>query len=256
MNPMAKRKARTKAGSTAASAKTTAKPKARPQTPTDKSPLQQAVAEAGFITGQLMAHLKNAQITFLKIGALLVNVRDRKLYILLHHKSLEEYAWVRLKMKKSALYSYIRGYEWVKAHHPEWLESPVKGRIPDLTDIGDLIFIEKELANTNLDPDKRKGLEALRQKALDGNLADGELAEFRQHTRRDSDEARKAYLADLRAMRRRGAQIPDVVPTKVLEHLDAAIELMGAPKVDVATAERALIWLSQASISENSSRNA
>jgi hypothetical protein len=253
---MAKRKAKTKRAKTPAKPRAASKPKAKPPAPKEKSPLQKAVTEAGFIIGQLKAHLKNTQITFLKIGALLVDVRDRKRYEVLHHKDIEEFAWVRLRMKRSKLYSYMQCYEWVKANHPEWLASPVKGAIPDLTDIGDLILIEKELANKDLDPGKKKGLEKLQEKALAGDLAAGELAAFRQRTRRSSDESGKAYLSALRALRRRGAQIPNVVPTKVLDHLDAAIALMAAPKVDVAAAQRALIWLSQASISENLSQNA
>jgi hypothetical protein len=250
---MAKRKTKAKGATTA---KAQAKPKAKSSAPKESSPLQKAVVVAGGITGQLLAFLKNRQITFLKIGALLVDVRDQKLYEPLHHKNLEEYAWKRLRMKKSALYSYMQGYEWVKAHRPKWLESPVEGQIPDLTDIGDLILIEKELADKNLDPDKKEGLEKLQEKALAGDLADGELAAFRQRTRRSSDESGKAYLSDLRAMRRRGVERPNVVPAKVIEYLDAAIELMAAPKVDVAAARRALIWLSQSSIPERSSQNA
>jgi hypothetical protein len=253
---MAKRKAKTRPAKTPSKPRAVPKPKAKPSAPKEKSPLQKAVTEAGFIIGQLKAHLKNTQITFLKIGALLVDVRDRKRYEVLHHKNLEEFAWVRLRMKKTALYMYIRVYEWVKTHHPEWLQRPVKGTIPDLTDIADLILIEKELANRNLAPDKKKGLEALNQKALAGDLRDGELAAFRQHTRRSRDESDKAYLSALRALRKRGSRMPNTVPQKVIEHLDAAIKLMAAPKVDVAATQRALIWLSQATSPENMSQNA
>jgi hypothetical protein len=96
---MAKRKAKTTTAKTRSKPKAASKPKAKPSAPKEKSTLQKAVTEAGFIIGQLKAHLKNTQITFLKIGALLVDVRDRKRYEVLHHKNIEEFAWVRLKWR-------------------------------------------------------------------------------------------------------------------------------------------------------------
>jgi hypothetical protein len=50
---------------------------------------------------------------------------------------------------------------------------------------------------------KREGLEKLQEKALAGSLRDGELAAFRQLTRRSSDESGNAYLSALRALRKR-----------------------------------------------------
>ena len=61
------------------------------------------VAEALQTTWLLKGKLKSAQIAYLKIGELLVKIRDQKLDSALSHPSLEDYAEKRLKLGKSSL---------------------------------------------------------------------------------------------------------------------------------------------------------
>ena len=45
-------------------------------------------AEAGRITGQLLGHLKNVQIAYLRFAKLLARVRDEKIYEVLNHEDV------------------------------------------------------------------------------------------------------------------------------------------------------------------------
>jgi hypothetical protein len=59
---------------------------------------REVVQEALQVTWVLKGHLKNAQIGYIRVGALLVQVRDKKLYIALGHADLEDYADKRLQL--------------------------------------------------------------------------------------------------------------------------------------------------------------
>lgn len=221
---MAKRSA--KVTSAAALKSTAAQP--GPEAPTagtetQLSPAQQAVREAGRITGELVGNIQNAQKAFLRIGQLLTDVRDRKLYEPLHDADMEAYAAHRLNLSPTSLYRYMKTYAWVRERHPEWLEPGTKVRIPDLSEIGGLIWIENELQKKDLDPSRKAALEALRQKALEGHLTRKELREFKRRNTAP-DKAKRAYLAKMRNLRREGTKRE--IDAKVLGFLDQAISTL------------------------------
>jgi hypothetical protein len=208
------------------STKPAEKVKPRPAGLSVQSPAKKAVQEAGMITGQLVAKLKNVTTGFLDIGALLVQVRDRKLYEPLHDPDLETYADRRLDLGRSSLYGYIKVYEWVKLKHPEWLVRPArKRRIPNLTKIYDLMQIEDTLAQKDVDPDKRAGLEKLRKKAIAGKLRRGELADLSKRTPLTSEESLRKLLSDLRTARRRAVRLQPVTPD-IVSGIDHVIGLV------------------------------
>jgi hypothetical protein len=188
--------------------------------PPAKAP-KEIVQQALQVTWQLKGQLKNIQLAYIRAGAMLVKVRDERLYAALGHPDLESYAQERLQLGRSSLYRYLRVYDWIAQRHPEWLAPKVKGGIPPLDDAENLIWIEEELAKKGLRSERKKALEELKAKALDGRLTDVEMAAFRRRNT-ESDDAVKSFLSRLRLLRRRGAEL-DKVPPEVLADLDAAI---------------------------------
>ena len=183
---------------------------------------KETVQEALQVTWVLKGHLKNAQIAYLRVGALLVKVRDQKLYEALHHPDMESYAAERLHLGRGSLYRYLQVYDWVSANHKEWLDPKPKGFIPDLADVADLIWIEKQLAKPDLDAKARAELEKLREKGLSGDLRERDLREWRKKGRTDED-ALKAFLSKLRLLQKEGADLKDM-PPEVISDLEDAIE--------------------------------
>ncbi len=197
--------------------KTTKQTKNAPKT----NPL---VQEALQITWVLKGHLKNAQIAYLRVGRMLADVRDRRLYTHLKHPDLEAYAEQRLHLARTSLYKYLKVYDWVSIHHKEWLAPKPKGFIPDLSDIADMIWIENELAQKSLDPATRDTLEDLRTRALNGELKKADMQAFRRHAG-EGDQSLRSFLAALRKLRKRGARLVNM-PPEVIAHLDAAIGVL------------------------------
>ena len=152
------------------------------------------VQEALEVTWTLKGHLKNAQIAYIRVGVLLAEVRDKKLYEALHHPDMESYAAERLHLGRASLYRYLQVHDWICEFHKEWLLPKAKGFIPDLADAADMIWIERELAKKDLDPKKKAALEELLKKALNGQLREGDLGSRRcdRHTqeRHDSESGR------------------------------------------------------------------
>jgi len=192
--------------------------KAKPVT--EATPVQEALQ----VTWLLKGKLKSAQIGYLRIGELLVQVRDKKLYAELKHADMEEYARERLSLSRATLYRYIQAYDWVKRSHPEWLEDKPKGFIPDLSDIGDMVWMEDQLKRTDLAAVDRKGLEELMQKAQVGELRQGQVAAYRQKGGKTT-ETIAAYLGKFRNLRTRSARIKGM-PPEVIRYLDSAIEIL------------------------------
>ena len=182
------------------------------------------VQEALQVTWLLKGKLKSAQMAYLRIGELLVQVRDQKLYAELKHADLEEYARERLNLSRATLYRYLQAYDWVKRAHPEWLEDKPKGFIPDLSDIGDMVWMEDQLKRTNLAAVDRKGLEGLMQKAQAGELRQGQLAAYRQKGGKTPDTL-ATYLVKFRDLRSRSAKVKGM-PPEVIRYLDNAIEIL------------------------------
>lgn len=180
--------------------------------------------EATQITWQLKGHLKNAQIAYLRVAVLLARMRDEKRYADLRFDDMEEYAADRLSLSRTSLYRYLQIHDWVKAFHPEWLEPSPKGFIPDLSDIADLIWIEKELATKRLAKDRRAALEELKKKALEGRLLAKDLRALRRRTSL-KEKSLKSFLSALRSLLRRGAKLVQL-PHEVITHLEAAIGIL------------------------------
>jgi hypothetical protein len=121
------------------------------------------------------------------------------------------------------LYRYINVYDWVKASHPGWLEKHPKGFIPQMDDVAGLMWIENELKRKNLSESDRKDLEALRKKALAGELRQSELDEWRGKGQKV--DTLRTYLAKFRSFRKRCARISGM-PPEVVKCLDDAIEIL------------------------------
>lgn len=190
----------------------------------EKSEKQSLVWNALQVTGQLIGHLKNVQLAYIRVGAQLVRVRDEKLYEILKHPDLEDYAAKRLDLSKTSLYRYIRIHDWVAKNRPEWLLPKPKGRIPDLAEISDAIRIDDVLRSSKITPAKRQGLEELKQQTLDGKSPAGAVAKA---VKKDSKvyDSLKTFTSALRNLRRRGAALKGM-PPEVISYLDSAIGIL------------------------------
>ena len=186
----------------------------------DKKVVQEALQTTWVLNGIL----KRAQLTYLYIGKLLNEVREKKMWQALGHPDIEDYAEKRLHLRRSSLYRYLQVFDWVTENHPEWLQPKPQGFIPDLSDAADLMWIENELQRKDLSAEKRAALEVLRDKALNGELRDGELSRFRKK-KHDPVDGLKSFLGKLRLLRRQGAQLTKM-PPEVLAHLDSAIGIL------------------------------
>ncbi len=187
------------------------------------------------VTWLLKGNLKNAQISYIRIGILLARVRDENLYAALKHPDMESYAEERLQLGRSSLYKYLQVHDWMVEFHPRWLEPKPEGFIPDLADAGDLIWIEKELAKGDLKPATRTALEGLQKKAMAGRLREGDLKPHLQ-PKNTAAVGLKSYLSKLRLLRKRGAELASM-PPDVIVYLDKAIEIL---KNDAVTSSSGL----------------
>jgi hypothetical protein len=197
--------------------KTAAKPRV-------KSAKQMVVQDALQTTWLLKGTLKNAQLSYLRVGKLLAQVREKKMYAALGHPNIEDYAEKRLQLGRSSLYKYLQVYDWVSSNHPEWLEKKPQGFIPELYDVADLMWIEEELSKTNISSSRRAALEELKKKALAGTLSQQELRKFRSADTR-VESSLKNYLSKLRNLRMRGSQLASM-PQEAITHIDAAIAII------------------------------
>lgn len=221
-----------------AKSKAATKSKVTKKAAASRGPAQEALQ----VTWLLKGHLKNIQIAYLRVGILLARVRDEKLYEALKHPDMEDYAEQRLSLGRSSLYRYLRIRDWVAGHHKEWLEPKPKGFIPDLSDIADLMWIENELAARKIAPARKAGLEALKTKALNGELRQGDLAQWRQQRQKGRDTL-KTFASKLQGLRTQGSRLADM-PPEVLSHLDVAVGILkngralAACGIDFASLER------------------
>lgn len=182
------------------------------------------VQDALQTTWLLKGNLKNAQLSYLRVGVLLAKVRDKKLYEALGHVDMDAYAQARLSLGRSSLYNYLRIHDWVAQSHPAWIQPKPKGFIPDLSDIGDLMWIESELARSKVSDSRRATLEELRQKGLEGKLSRSETQKLRRKEN-TVESGLKKVISQLRLIRRRSAQLANM-PPEALAHLDSAIAIL------------------------------
>jgi hypothetical protein len=68
------------------------------------TPAQRAVQ----LTFVLKGHLKNAQLSYLRVAAGLAQIRGERLYAALKHDSLESYAAARLGLGCASVYRYMQ----------------------------------------------------------------------------------------------------------------------------------------------------
>jgi hypothetical protein len=183
------------------------------------------VQEALQITFILKGNLKRAQLMYLFIARQLAYVRDRSLFSALGHPNMEEYARQRLDLGRSSLFNYLRIYDWVAKSHPEWLEKKVKGKIPDLSDIGDLIWIESALAKPNLPAEQKNRLETLQKKALAGKLNRNEVRALKGEEKPAKDQVAD-FVAAFRQLRKKAGKIPGL-PPEVGTQMDTVLNLIG-----------------------------
>jgi hypothetical protein len=180
------------------------------------------------ITGKLKGDLKNLQKAYLRVAEQLARVRDERLWAAMinpTHPDIEDYAQKRLGLKRASLYRYLTAWDWVSKNHREWLTTGFDGTIPDMADIIDLVWIDKELKKGDLADKKKEALAALQKKAEAGKLKSGELGKLRRKVNRSAEESVRAILADLRSLRRRAEQA-NTLSTKVIGSFDALIGLV------------------------------
>ena len=176
---------------------------------------------ANQVTFLLKGHLKNARIGYIRAAKLLARVRDEKLWKALKFPDIEAYARQDLGLGRSSLYHYLQVHDWLRDYHPAWLERRPKGFIPEISDIGMLVWIEKRLRTAHLPEPLRKELEALRAKAMTGKLTEREFREFRDRGRRKTEPLR-VLLRRLRSIRRFAVAIPKA-PPDVIAAIEEAI---------------------------------
>lgn len=185
---------------------------------------KEIVQEALQTTFVLKGTLKRVQLMYLRVGELLVHVRDQKLYEALNHPDMESYAQARLGLGRASLYNYLRIHDWVVQSHPEWVKPKAKGFIPDLSDVGDLMWLEAELAKKSLTPARRKVLEELREKGLAGKLKRSEVNKVRKPDN-TAKSGLQQMISRLRQDRNRAAKL-EHIPAEVLSLLDSAIQIL------------------------------
>lgn len=181
------------------------------------SPAQRAVE----ITFVLKGHLKNVQLAYLRVAALLAKVRDERLFAPLKHPSMEDYAAKRLGLQRASVYRYLQIYDWAREFHPDWLARKPKGFIPQLTDAYALMWVEHHLKHPDLSEAMRRTLERVRAKALAGQLTLAEFQELQGHVGKHTTPLR-SLLRSLRAAKRRASAVSGL-PAEVSADLDALV---------------------------------
>jgi hypothetical protein len=179
---------------------------------------------ANQITWRLLGDLKNIRKMYLNICVLLAKVRDERLYASLHFPDMETYARERLNLGKSSLYNYLMIHDWAAKKHPDWLDPKTKGPKLDFSDVGDLIWIEKELSQPDITESKKAKLQDLQQKAMEGTLKSTEVRELKKPAKTVQNSL-KSLVSAIRGVRNRAKKLANC-PPEAIEHLDAAVEVL------------------------------
>lgn len=205
------------------------------------SPEGQRAQTANQITWRILGGLKNIRKVYLQISVLLATVRDEKLYAALHYPDMEAYAHDRLNLGKSSLYNYLMIHDWASKAHPAWLDPKVKGPKLDFSDVGDLMWIEKELSKPYISENKQAKLLELQQKAMEGNLRQTEVRQLKKPAKTVQNSL-KSLISAVRGVRNRAKKLANC-PLEVIEHLDAAVEILSN---DSALKVAGMHWLNSA----------
>jgi hypothetical protein len=176
------------------------------------------------VTQEIQKNLAILKKAFLRVVALLGQVRDETLYAELGYDTIEAYARAQLSLQHTALKTYLRVYDWMRQTHPAWLKPGAKLSLADLNDAEALIWIEKQLARENLPAPNKAALQDLRTKALDGTLLRTEVRAYKAKGNKIAS-GNRAFLAKLRHLRKYGAKLAGL-PGGVIMHLDAAIDIL------------------------------
>ena len=183
-----------------------------------------AAQDANQVTWLLLGNLKNIRKMYLIICIQLARVRDEKLYAALHYPDMEQYARDRLNLGRSSLYNYLQIYDWASKTHPDWLDPKAKGPQLDFSDAGDLMWIEKELAQPDITEARQATLATLQQKALSGKLIRTEVRKLRKPPKTEQNSL-KSVISKLRLIRGRAAELANM-PPEAIQHVDAAIQIL------------------------------
>lgn len=188
------------------------------------SPLQKVSFRASQIMGQTIGAMKCLAKGWIRVAGLLNITLEEKLYEALHHADMKAYARERLNLGERSLYNYLSVYAWAKKNHPEWLDPKYKGPLPDFSDVGDLMWIEGELEQTGLTPERRAILEDLKKMGLAGKLRRSDVRKVRGR-KNTVDTGLKGAISKLRLARKRIGELANISP-EVLSHIDAAIQIL------------------------------
>jgi hypothetical protein len=182
------------------------------------------VQEGLQLTYVINGNLARARRHYLLIGEMLSDVEDRKVYLVLGHPDMGDYAEKRLTLGRASLFRYLQVYDWAKKFHPEWIHAKSGVKIPDLSDVTDLIWVEEELRRKDLSAERRAQLEALQKKGLEGKLKHKDVTALRKRTNGVS-AGLKSFLSKLRFLRKTGVALANM-PPEVINYLDSAIEVL------------------------------
>ena len=183
---------------------------------------REQVQQALQFTWALKGHIRAAAKQYLRVAQEIAKARDEKIYLVLKNPTLEDYAEKRLGLSVRSMQRYLQIHDWVLKYHQQWLVPGNKERVPDLAEVPDLIWLEKQLARDDTDSGTRKKLAAANKKALDGTLDPQELHDLQQH-QHSGNESLKSALSLLRRTRKRCTALTDM-PDEVITHLDEAID--------------------------------
>ena len=179
------------------------------------------VQKALEFTWALKGHIRAAAKQYLRVAQEMAQARDEKIYAVLKNPTLEDYAEERLGLSERSMYRYLQIYDWVRACHPQWLEPGNKERVPDLAEVPDLIWLEKQLKRRGLDPQTRAKIEEAYKRGLEGRLDSKEVSDLRKRQHKGK-ESLKSALSILRRDRTRCVELAGM-PGEVVAHLDEAI---------------------------------
>ena len=201
---------------------------------------------ASRLTWKLKGELKRLQKSYLRVAEQLARVRDERLWAAMKnptHPDIEDYAQKRLGLKRASLYRYLTAWDWVSKNHPAWLKTGCKETIPDMADILDMIWIDKELKKDDLADQKKEALVKLQEKAEAGELKKGELGRLRKKVNRSAEQSVRSILVGLRSLRRRAA-LGNTLSAKSMAGFDTLISLVESeipPRV--ASIDRSGNWV-------------
>ena len=181
-----------------------------------------------------LGELKSGRLGYIRVAQLLAEARDKGLHKTLGYPDLESFAEERLQVARETVGRYLEVYDWIAGNRREWLEPDPKVPIPDMADVADVIWIERELSRTDLKARTRARLERLREKALKHRLGERDVAALDRLRSSEEEELMRAAteLQNLR-MEMSGSKLAsDLALPQLDARLDgAALEAFHHPAI-------------------------